>query len=73
MPCFWDGRIEAMEMLKKHFPLALIHLCLEHDKRNVAKRNHHTGFKHIIQNTIEMIAFTPPMLFHLCCELLLNP
>ena len=24
LECFWDGRIEAMEMLKKHFPLALI-------------------------------------------------
>ena len=29
-------------------------------------------FKHIIKNTIEMIAFTPPMPFHLCCELLLE-
>ena len=26
--CFWDGRIEALGMLKKYFPLALIHLCL---------------------------------------------
>ena len=71
LECFWDGRIEAMEMLKKHFPLALIQ-CLEHAKRNVATGYRHTGFNHIIKNTIELIAFTPPMLFHLCCELLLE-
>ena len=58
-------------MLKNHFPLALIYLYLEQAKRNVAKRYHRTGCKRIIQNTIDTMAFTPPMLFHLCCELLL--
>ena len=70
--CFCDGRIDAMEMLKRHFPLAFIHLCWKHAKRNVAKRYHHTGFKQTIKNTTEMIAFTPPMLFHLCCEIFLE-
>ena len=61
-----------MDMLKKSVPLPLIHLCLEHVQRNVAKRYHHTGFKHIIKNTIEMIAFAPPVVFHLCCGLMLE-
>ena len=71
LECFWDDQIEAMENLKELFPEALIHLCLEHAKRNLAKQYPHTGFKQLINNTIDMIAFTPPVVVHVCVELLL--
>jgi hypothetical protein len=68
LECFWDGRIEAMEKLREFFPDAHVHLCLEHAKRNLAKRYPHTGFKQLIKNTIEMIAFTPPVVFYVCAD-----
>ena len=69
--CFWDGKPEAIKILKKHFPGIPVRMCIEHAKRNVAKR-YHGGFKHLVKNTIEMISFTPPMVFHLSAELLLE-
>ena len=57
---FWDGHVGAINVLTEFFPQAKGHLCVEHAKRNIMKK------------TIEMLAFTTPMVFHVAAELVIE-
>ena len=43
------------------------HLCLEHAKRNASAR-YTGGYKKLVPNLPEMIAFQPPLVFHLAAD-----
>ena len=56
---FWDGKVQAMQVLSKHCPNAIGHLCLEHAKCNTEKR-YTGGYKKVTRNFIEISAFLTP-------------
>ena len=60
---FWDGKLESMNALKANFG-DCGHLCLEHAKRNASAR-YIGGYKKLVPNVLEMIAFQLPLVFHL--------
>ena len=68
---FWDGKVEAMQVLSKHFPNALGHLYLEHAKRNAEKR-YMGGYKKVMRNFIEMSALLTPYVFNMSFNLFLE-
>ena len=64
---FWDGRPEAMAVFAEQLPNARGHLCLEHAKRN-AKDNFKGGWKKLVPNHLEMLAFTTPFMFSVAVD-----
>ena len=48
---FWDGRVEAMNVLKENFEGALGYLCIEHARRN-AKKRYTGGYAQVVHNMV---------------------
>ena len=58
-----DGKKIAHDVLKAHFPEAASHSCLEHNRKNAARRCK-GGHKALIRRDLDWMAFLPHNLFH---------